>query len=56
MYFLALYLTQEITMLKQEYMRGGGTRPDLLATIQMLEQEVHNIRLRKAMAMVHMSC
>jgi hypothetical protein len=52
---LGLGLKQDITMLKQEYMRGGGTRPDLLATIQMLEQEVTNIRMRKSMAMVHIS-
>jgi hypothetical protein len=43
-------LNAEIAQLRAEYTRGGGTRPDILQTIQSLEADVAAIRAQKATA------
>jgi hypothetical protein len=43
-------LNAEIAALRVEYTRGGGTRPDILRTIQSLEQDVAAMRMRKSSA------
>jgi hypothetical protein len=43
-------LNAEIAALRVEYTRGGGTRPDILRTIQSLEQDVAAMRMRKPSA------
>jgi hypothetical protein len=45
-------LNGEIAALRSEYTRGGGTRSDILRTIQSLEQDVAAMRVRKSSATI----